>query len=372
MALDQAGAFIEETQSTLSEYRELLATSKRKSCFGVEQLPLIIPNSVASTFSLSFQIVEQESVIASDLLRFFAFLSPDAISEEIIKEGAQKLNFSLHEITSDLVAFNDAITVLLKYSLLRRNPNTQTITIHRLVQEVIRSMMDEDTQIEWAKQAIFAVNQTFPKEIDTLEKRERRKSLFPQVQHCFSLIERSNLNFPEAVSLLNKAKSFLLNQERYAESLSFSERLLKLQEQLLGTESAEVAYVLNSMAISYRGLNQYELAVSYYQRAIAIRQKILGQNDPETLRSLSNLGFLHYKQGNNEKAEQITKEVLALREQTIGPNELGTSTSLNILGLVYTAQGKFEEAEALYNRALAIRLKLSKPQSKVQQILSII
>ncbi|HYT43948.1 MAG TPA: tetratricopeptide repeat protein [Methylomirabilota bacterium] len=363
LALDQAGAFIEETQSSLSEYCDLLATAKEKILLRRGTTSSDHPESVASTFSLSFQKVEQGNAGAADLLRLFAFLSPDAIPEELIKEGAQKLNFSLHDMATDLVVFNEAITTLLKYSLIRRNPNTQTITIHRLVQVTIKNIMDEDTQLEWTKQAIYAVDQAFPKEIDSLEKRERRKSLLPQVQHCFTLIEQSNLNFPEAVSLLNKAKSFLLNQERYAESLSFSVRLLKMQEQLLGAESPEVAYVLNSMAISYRGLNQYELAVSYYQRAIAIRQKILGQNDPETLRSLSNLGFLYYKQGNYEKAEQITKEVLALREQTIGANELSTATSLNILGLVYTAQGKFEEAEALYNRALAIRLQLSKPSS---------
>lgn len=363
LALDQAGAFMEETQSSLLEYRELLAISKEKVLLRRGTTSSDHPESVAVTFSLSFQRVEQENPGAADLLRLFAFLSPDAIPEELIKEGTHKLNFKLKNVASDPLALNEAITVLLKYSLIRRNPNTQTLTIHRLVQVTIRSMMDEDIQLQWTKQTICAVYEAFPKDLDTLEKRELRQSLFPQLQACFTLIERANLNFPEAVSLISKAKAFLIGQQRYAESLLYCQRLLMMQEQLSGSESVEVATTLNSMAISYRGLNQYELAESCYQRAIAIQQKLLGPKDSETLKSLNNLGFLYYKQKNYEKAEQITKEVLSIREQIIGPEELSTATSLNNLGLIYTAQGNFKEAEELYNSALAIRLKLSEPSS---------
>jgi len=363
LALDQAGAYIEETQITLSQYRKLLASSKEKILLRRGTTFSDHPESVASTFSLSFQKVEQENPAAADLLRLFAFLSPDAIPEELIKEGRDKLNFRLKDVAGDPLALNEAITTLLKYSLIRRNPDTETFTIHRLVQIIIRGMLDEDTELQWSKQAIYAVDQAYPNDINTLEKRERRKYLFPQVQACFTLIEQFNLIFPEAVSLLKKAQAFLRNQQRYAESILYCQRLLLMQEQLSGTDSLEAAYGLNALARSYSRLEQYELAESYYQRGIAIRQKILGPKDPETLAILSNLGFLYYKQGNYEKAEQINKEVLALREQILGLDNISTSLSLNNLGLVYTAQGKFEEAEALYNRALAIRLKSSNPSS---------
>ncbi len=263
LALDQAGAFIEETQSSLTEYRELLANAKEKILLRRGTTSSDHPESVASTFSLSFQKVEQENSGAADLLRLFAFLSPDAIPEELIKEGALKLNFSLHDIATDLVALNEAITTLLKYSLIRRNPNTQTITIHRLVQIVIRSMMDEDTQLQWTKQAIYAVNQAFPEEADTLEKRERRKYLFPQVQACFTHIEQFNMIFPEAAFLLKKAQEFLRNQQRYAVSIPYCQRFLLIQEQMSGKESLEVAYALNAMAKSYRGVSGVMLSKSH-------------------------------------------------------------------------------------------------------------
>ena len=46
------------------------------------------PASVATTWSLSFQRVEENNAAAADLLRFCAYLAPDAIPEEIITQGA--------------------------------------------------------------------------------------------------------------------------------------------------------------------------------------------------------------------------------------------------------------------------------------------
>ena len=364
LALDQAGAFIEETQITLLEYRKLLSTSKEKILLWRGATLSDHPESVASTFSLSFQKVEQENSEAADLLRLFAFLSPDAIPEELIKERPHKLSLRFQDVVNDPFTLNEAIRTLLKYSLIRRNSNAQTLTIHRLVQLIIAGTMDEDTKIQWVKLAVYSINQAFPNGMNTEEKREHKKRLFPQVQTCFSLIEQRNLSFPEAAELLRKSVTYLLYQQSSAEALFYSKRLLMIHEQLSGPQHPDIAFALNAIARSYSRLEQNELAESYYQRAIAMRQKILGPENLMTLNSMSNLAFLYYKQGNYQKAEQITKEVLAHREQILGQDKIVTSLSLNNLGLIYTEQGKFEEAEVLYNRALSIRIQISGPKSE--------
>jgi hypothetical protein len=45
-------------------------------------------SSVTVTFSLAFEQVAQNSAAAADLIRLCAFLSPDAIPEEIFTAGA--------------------------------------------------------------------------------------------------------------------------------------------------------------------------------------------------------------------------------------------------------------------------------------------
>ena len=88
LALDQAGAYLEETGCSLSEYLALyrqhrLALLQRESSIASEY-----PHTVASTWTLSFSKVEQANPAAADLLRLCAFLHPDAIPEEILTAGA--------------------------------------------------------------------------------------------------------------------------------------------------------------------------------------------------------------------------------------------------------------------------------------------
>ena len=84
LALDQAGAYIEETGCSLSEYVALYTAAPLGAAqTGRAARASDYPYTVASTWTLSFSQVEQADPAAADLLRLCAFLHPDAIPEEI-------------------------------------------------------------------------------------------------------------------------------------------------------------------------------------------------------------------------------------------------------------------------------------------------
>ena len=60
-----------------------------------------------------------------------AFLYPDGIPEELFSIGASELGSALERVGSDAFAFDDAVSGLLKYSLVRRDPTTGTLEIRR-------------------------------------------------------------------------------------------------------------------------------------------------------------------------------------------------------------------------------------------------
>src|SRR5260370_2521176 len=91
-----------------------------------------------------------------------AFLYPEAIPEEIIITGAVELGPTLHSIASDPLKVNEAIELLLRYSLIRRTPEVKSLSIHRLVQAVLKDGMNKDKQRLWAERTIRAVNRAFP------------------------------------------------------------------------------------------------------------------------------------------------------------------------------------------------------------------
>src|SRR2546429_6620527 len=125
LALDQAGAYIEETRCGLSQYLNLYGTRRKELLLRRGRFPIDHPEPVAATWSLSFQQVEQESLIAADLLRLFAFLDPEAIPEEMITLGAVELGTALGAVASDSLEFDTLIELLLRYSLIRRSPEVK-------------------------------------------------------------------------------------------------------------------------------------------------------------------------------------------------------------------------------------------------------
>ena len=63
------------------------------------------PDSVATTWSLSFQKVQQENPAAAELLRLCAFLAPD-IPEELIRDGAAYWPPLLQQAADDPLRFS--------------------------------------------------------------------------------------------------------------------------------------------------------------------------------------------------------------------------------------------------------------------------
>ncbi len=92
LALDQAGAYIEETGCGLSGYLELYRTHQIDLLQRRSAGPSDHPEPVAVTWRLGFLKVERTNPAAADLLRFCAFLVPDAIPEAKSRKGAQSLD----------------------------------------------------------------------------------------------------------------------------------------------------------------------------------------------------------------------------------------------------------------------------------------
>ena len=77
-------------------------------------------------------------------------------------EGAAETDSVLQPVATDTLVFDDALTILRTYSLIRSNPEAKTLSMHRLTQAVLRDRMDEDTQRQWAERVVRMVNCAFP------------------------------------------------------------------------------------------------------------------------------------------------------------------------------------------------------------------
>src|SRR5713101_9724060 len=102
LALDQAGAYIEETKCSLADYINLYQTRREMLLKWRGELALDHPEPVATTWSISFEKLRQGHPVAIELLKILAFLAPDAIPEELISAGAPDLGPFLQHVATEI------------------------------------------------------------------------------------------------------------------------------------------------------------------------------------------------------------------------------------------------------------------------------
>jgi hypothetical protein len=62
-----------------------------------------------------------------------------------------KLGERIQPLTTDTTSINNALGILLSYSLVKCELQECTISIYRLVQEELKARMDEQIRLEWAE-----------------------------------------------------------------------------------------------------------------------------------------------------------------------------------------------------------------------------
>jgi tetratricopeptide (TPR) repeat protein len=392
LALDQAGAYVEETGQRLSDYLDLYQQRQAAFLSHRGDTSTDHPESVMTTFSLAFESVERMRPDAAELLRFCAFLHPDALPEELLMAGARSFDPAYQSIAHDPFELNATLSVLRKYSLVKRNPATKTVSVHRLVQDVLKNSMEKEQQRRWAVSVVQTLSRAFPDGEPTSWSACQR--YLPHARVGIQSLETWQMRFVEAVHLLNRVGYYLYKRAEYAEAQMRYEqalellaeeeeplltaqilsnlgvlhlflahypqaerslkRALHLREQLLEPTHPELAQNLNDLAGVYHNQGQLTEAEPLYQRALAIQEQTLGAEDPITVRTLGNLALLKYSQKKYVESETFNKRVLISREKRLGAKHVDTGQSLLNLAYVYYRQQRYAEAEPLFSRAQAI------------------
>ncbi len=355
LALDQAGAYILETGCGLSGY--LKRYQKRHAdLLRYESNVLADHPSVSVTFSLAAEKVQERNPAALDLLHLCAFLAPDNIPEYLITTEAEHLGDTLQLVAADDLALDEAIRLLRTYSLLTRNERDHTLSIHRLLQTVLRDIMDEETKQVWSKRSIAVLNQAFPKYEGhiTTEQWERCEQLISHVLVSAELHMQWEISLQEAVSLFWNVAAYLTDRAQYEEAELLYQQALQIGKRVFGEGHPFVAGLLSNLASLYRKRGKYEKVELLLQRALQIWERELGAEHPFVAPSLNNLANLYRGQGKYEQAELLYQRALHIWEQALGTEHPDIASPLSGLANLYQEQGKYGEAEPLYQRALQI------------------
>lgn len=355
LALDQAGAYIEEQCLSLEEYLELFQTEKEELLKERGRLDPDHP-SVTVTFTLAFGKVAAANELAADLVRACAFLSPDAIPEEIFSEGVKELGEPLSPLADSKLALTKAIAEAVRFSLISRNKQTKTLTIHRLVQEVLRGEMDQESQKRWVEAVMQAVAAVFP--YAYYKNWTQCARLFSHVQTVTQWIELYGVESEAAARLLNDTAYYLIGWERYSEAEPLFQKALGIRKRILGDEHLSAALSLNNLAALYKFQGRYSEAEPLYVESLGMYKRLLGDEHLYVSRSLSNLATLYEAQKRYRDAEALLVEALELRNRLLVSEDSFVADILYKLAALYKLQGRYSEAEPFYEESLGMYKRL--------------
>jgi tetratricopeptide (TPR) repeat protein len=356
LAVEQAGAFISENGSRFSDY--VAAYRKQRLELLNKSKPIAgdYKESVATTWLMNFSQVEAANPASADLLRFTAFLDPDSIPLTLIIEGRAELgpllSAALAGADQDRLVLDTLLQPLMSYSLIRRDPGSESYSVHRMVQEAVKGRMDEAEHRAWAERAVLAIDEAFPD--PEYINWPLGELLLPHAAAAARLIQECNVESIRSARLLNQVGLYYNRRGRYAESEPLYKRAVGIYEKALGPDHGHFAVSLNNLAELYRIQGRYDEAEPLYKRALGIWEKALGPDHRDVAASLNNLAELHRAQGRYGEAEPLHRRALGIREKALGTDHPDVAQSLNNLALVHVDQGRYDEAEPLYDRALRL------------------
>jgi tetratricopeptide (TPR) repeat protein len=365
LALEQAAAYLVTNRVPFAAYLTSYRKQRLKRLEKAKPKLGNYPDSIATTWALNLKEVQKTSPAAATLLNYCAFLHPDAIPFTLFTQGAVELGeplaTALADAADDPLELYDLLEPLGSYSLIRVESESQSFSLHRLVQEVIRAELGDAGCQTWVEPLFKAMGQLTPDKDEDLDY-QHWATLAPLVNHVQELVnhcQQKDIASTDAAAVFHAIGAYLLERGQYSLAEPLLQKALELRQGLLGNEHGDIASSLNSLGELnyYRGY--YSDAESLYLESLAMKKRLLGSEHADAaLVNLDKLAGLYYSQGRYEEAEPLLQEALAIKRRLLGDEHPDVARSLNNLAGFYDNQGRYREAEPLFQEALAMKERL--------------
>jgi len=362
LGIEQAAAYVREVAGDFATYIQHYEGNRTVVHQWIPRGNRSYSRSVATTWLLSFNIVQKSHPLAALLFRILSFLHPDGILLDFLQFTIQAFPPNLQELLSSPAEVSKARIELEKFSLLKWNPRSKTFVIHRLVQAVMKDQMSETERLTICRTVLNIC-----------------KSALPKVRYeCYSLYR---LYFGQVIIPLLNIKSVLVRDERLADLMGRFGDVLRLEgkysesEKMLNAAidistaaeclrrsqihsvppsfdsyyNLQLSGFKESLAVTYSDKGQVTEAKAMLEELSAERQRRLGIDHPDTLHSMNNLAWTYVREGSFREAEKMLREILT-RGTRLGidyqnRNQLDV---IRYLAFTYFQLGKFWDAEMMY------------------------
>jgi tetratricopeptide (TPR) repeat protein len=304
---------------------DVLAPADAAGLLLTREQPLGYQHTVATTWSLALQRLQQAEPAAVDLLTLASFVAPDDLPLPLVAAHHDQLPEPLTTAAGDPLALADAVAALRRYSLIR--VVADGLYVHRLLQTVVRTVLDDDAKRAWAATAVRLLRAGWPSESDSVAAWPDCQRLLPHVLAVGDHGQRLDVELVEWLWVLHQAAVYLWSRGQYRQALTLQEQALAGLRSMLGDDHPDTLHSMNDLAETRRDLGDLQGARQLFEETLTARQRVLGDDHPDTLWSMHDLAATRRNLGDLEGARQLFEQTLTARRRVLGDDHPDTLTS---------------------------------------------
>ena len=356
LAIDQAASYVRSVTNDFTAFLIDYRLRRPELHKWVPQGNRQYSHSLATVWIVSLEFVEREMQIALKFLELFSFLNPDNISLDFLKEGQSAFEPEMEEMLADNLKFAEVLIGLERFSLVKWSKKQRTLSMHRLIQAVVKDKMEGRRRDFWASVVVKMCDIVTPKNLDNETRGQFRQH---QTQVVVPLAGLGRYCPPAGVEIVFRVGDFMALEGKYTEG----EKLVSLAILLLSGSSCKKDEVRTlkfaaRLADIKRRLGRLQEAVALHKKALAGQINLVGRDHTDTLMTKHSLAVVYRNQGLLSEAAELCNEVLGDRMKILGKDHPDTLSTKHNLAIVYRNQGLLSEATELYNEVLGDRMKI--------------
>ena len=346
LAITQASAYIIRRGISLSDYIKYFHdnTAILLEDMGDIRRDSTMKHSVILTWHISFNQIRKENQSAAKLLSLMSVLERQDIPRFLVRGEINDLSF------------DNAIALLLDFSLISQVESRKAFGMHRLVQIATRTWLEKhDEKGLWEGTAVTMLAQVFPS--GSFETRETCASLLPHT-NVVGEYEYRNVEYKlQLANLLHNRSWYLYQEGKDYLAKEDAQRVLDIRLNLLTREDISVSAAMSNMGAILSALGEDLAAESMNREALELSSR-LGVDDFDVQKIRMRLGNCLTKQKKYEEAIEILQSVLDSREKHLGTRDSRTLDVMALLVQALSYQKKFDEAQELCQQHLDILLEM--------------
>jgi len=358
LGLEQAAAYMVARRMTPADYLKRWKDQQLAVQEWHRHRDTEYPYSLAVTLQTTLDHFGPREI---ELVNVLAWFAPEPVPTNVLTASSLselRLSAGVNAEAENGVAcwtddeVRDALTKLAEFSIIGQDPQAGSITLHRVVQKILRDRQAEPQR--WLTAALGLLDQARPAgDADDARTWPVWEPLRPHVAFATAEADRLEIAVPTSC-LMGDLATLLGAKGLHKEAKRLQRRALAIDELHYGPESTEVATRLNALARTLRATNQLAEAELLIRRALAIWDQSSAADHPDVADALNNLAHLLQATNRLAEAEPLARRALAIDEQFYGAEHPKVARDLNTLALLLHGTNRLAEAETLMRRALAI------------------